>query len=268
MNGVVEISWMRLGLTYVFVLLLLVVAKKRGIGREREIILSTVRMTVQLIAAGYILIWIFERPHPVVTLAAVGTMEIFAVGNIFRRVRHPLSYPLRRAVAFSMVSGTLSALFFFLLVVVGITPWFEPRYFIPIAGMIIGNSMTGISLGVNRLLEGVRERKEMIEGALMLGAYPKRAMKEVVDASFDAAILPTLNSMMGMGIVFLPGMMTGQILSGVSPLAAIEYQIAIMLGIAGSVALSVILFVHLGTGAFFNQRAQLVFKHEEVFGQK
>ncbi len=255
-------------MAYIFVLLLLVVAKRRGIGREREIILSTVRMTVQLVAAGYILIWIFERPHPVVTLVAVCTMEIFAIGNIFRRMHHPLSHPLRRAVALSMVSGTLSALFFFLLAVVGSTPWFEPRYFIPIAGMIIGNSMTGISLGVNRLLEGVRERKDIIEGALMLGAHPKRAMKEVVDASFDAAILPTLNSMMGMGIVFLPGMMTGQILSGISPLVAIEYQIAIMLGIAGSVALSVILFVHLGTVTFFNQRAQLVFKNEEAFGKK
>jgi putative ABC transport system permease protein len=91
----------------------------------------------------------------------------------------------------------------------------------------------------------------------MLGASPQMAAKSVVDNAFDSAILPTINSMVGMGIVFLPGMMTGQILSGVSPLTAIEYQIAIMLGIVGSVALTVILFVYWGSKTFFNQQQQL-----------
>jgi putative ABC transport system permease protein len=79
-----------------------------------------------------------------------------------------------------------------------------------------------------------------------------------VDGAFDSAILPTINSMVGMGIVFLPGMMTGQILSGTSPVTAIEYQIAIMLGILGSVALTVILFVQMGYKTFFNERDQLI----------
>jgi putative ABC transport system permease protein len=79
-----------------------------------------------------------------------------------------------------------------------------------------------------------------------------------VDSAFDSAILPTINSMVGMGIVFLPGMMTGQILSGISPVTAIEYQIAIMLGILGSVAFTVILFLQLGYKTFFNKKAQLI----------
>jgi len=117
--------------------------------------------------------------------------------------------------------------------------------------------MTGISLGVTKLVENMYTQRHMVESALMLGATPKLAAKEIIDGAFDSAILPTINSMVGMGIVFLPGMMTGQILSGTSPVTAIEYQIAIMLGILGSVALTVILFVQLGYKTFFNERSQL-----------
>ena len=104
----------------------------------------------------------------------------------------------------------------------------------------------------------MQTQKDLVEGALMLGATPKMASKRIVDNAFDSAILPSINSMVGMGSVFLPGMMTGQILSGVSPVTAIEYQIAIMLGIVGSVALTVIIFVHLGYKTFFNEQCQLI----------
>lgn len=157
-----------------------------------------------------------------------------------------------------MIIGTLTSLTFFLFVVVRISPWYDPRYFIPIAGMLIGNSMTGISLGVTRLADGMHSQAYLVEAALVLGATPKMAAKTIVDNAFDSAILPTINSMVGMGIVFLPGMMTGQILSGTSPITAIEYQIAIMLGILGSVALTVILFVQLGYRTFFNNHDQLI----------
>lgn len=106
---------------------------------------------------------------------------------------------------------------------------------IPIAGMIVGNSMTGIALGVNALIEGMHGQKDKLEAALMLVATPKVAARTIVNQSFDSAMLSTINSMVGMGIVLLPGMMTGQILSRTSPIVAVEYQIAIMLGIVGSV---------------------------------
>jgi putative ABC transport system permease protein len=169
-----------------------------------------------------------------------------------------LSKRLKRAVAMSMTIGTLSCLFYFLLVVLRVNPWYNPRYFIPIAGMIIGNSMTGVSVGVNQLVDGMQTKKHLVESALMLGASPKIAAKDIVNSAFDSAILPTINSMLGMGIVFLPGMMTGQILSGTSPLTAIEYQIAIMLSILGSVALTVVIFVQLGYKSFFNSEDQLI----------
>jgi putative ABC transport system permease protein len=256
-KGIIDIGIWRFIAAYVFILLLLFFVKLRGISREKQIIIASIRMTVQLIIAGYILTFIFDNPSPWLSLLIIFIMELFAILNIFKQVKYRLSKQLKGTVVVSMVIGTLSCLFYFNVVVIHFTPWYEPRYFIPIAGMIVGNSMTGITLGLNTLLRGLKEQREVVEGALMLGATPKAASKKYVDDAFDSAILPTLNNMIGMGIIFLPGMMTGQILSGVSPLVAIEYQIVILLGIVGSVAITVILFIYLGYKFLFTDQAQL-----------
>ncbi|AOY74981.1 ABC transporter permease [Clostridium formicaceticum] len=258
MNGVINLQLWQMAASYIFIVILLFIVRARGISREKEILISTIRMTIQLILTGYILVYLFDHINPLYTIIVVAVMEIFAIYNIFKRVKVKLSKPLKKIITISMLFGTLSSLIYFLFVVVNISPWYDPRYFIPIAGMLVGNSMTGISLGVTRLVDGMHAQRHLVESALMLGATPKIAAKEIVDNAFDAAILPTINSMVGMGIVFLPGMMTGQILSGTSPVTAIEYQIAIMLGILGSVALSVILFVQLGYKTFFNDQSQLI----------
>ncbi len=256
-RGIIELQMWQVAVAYIFIVILLFIVRARGIPREKEILVASLRMTLQLVLTGYILAYVFTNSHPLYTLLAIAIMEAFAVYNIYKRVKTPLSPRLREIIAVSMVTGTLASLFYFLLVVVRISPWYDPRYVIPIAGMLIGNSMTGISLGLSRLVDGMRTQQHLVEAALMLGATPGAASKQIVNASFDAAILPTINSMVGMGIVFLPGMMTGQILSGVSPLTAIEYQIAIMLGILGCVALTVVMFVQLGYKTFFNEECQL-----------
>lgn len=256
MNGIVELEFYQMAAAYLFVVVLLLIVRSRGISREREILISSIRMTIQLILVGYILVYLFENLNPVNTIVVIILMEAFAIHNIFKQTKRQISRPLKKIVAFSMALGTLSSLVYFLIVVIRISPWYDPRYFIPIAGMLIGNSMTGISIGVNRLIDGMYSERHLVESALMLGASPKMASKHIVDNAFDSAILPTINSMVGMGIVFLPGMMTGQILSGTSPLTAIEYQIAIMLGIVGSVSLTVIVFVQLGYKTFFNEESQ------------
>jgi putative ABC transport system permease protein len=124
--------------------------------------------------------------------------------------------------------------------------------------MTVGNSMTGISLGVERLIQGFKVGRARIEEALMLGATPQMAVTNFLGETFSAAIIPTINSMLGMGLVFIPGMMTGQILAGSSAVEAIKYQIVIMMGITGSVSLAVYLVIQLGYRTFFNDRAQLV----------
>lgn len=264
MKELINLSIWQMIAAYLFVIILIVIVRIKGITREKEILISSVRMTLQLILAGYILVYIFDYPSPIFTIVILVLMEIFAIYNIIKRTKTDISKALKGIIAFSMLSGTVSCLFYFLFVVVNISPWYNPQYFIPIAGMLIGNSMTGISLGVNRLVDGMKSQRQLVEGALMLGASPKMAAKQIVDNAFDSAILPTINSMVGMGIIFLPGMMTGQILSGISPITAINYQIAIMLGILGSVALSVILFVELGFRTFFNDRKQLIISNSNL----
>lgn len=256
-DGIINIELARLIAAYIFVLLLLLIVKLRGISREKQIAIATFRMTVQLIMAGYILTFIFENPHPLLTILIICLMEAFAIRNVFKQVREKLSSQLKTIITIAMLSGSILSLLYFNLIVIHFSPWYDPRYFIPIAGMIIGNSMTGITLGVKTLLQGFSSQRDKIEGALMLGAEPHAASKPYVDNAFDSAVLPTINNMLGMGIVFLPGMMTGQILSGISPLLAIEYQIAILLGILGSVSLTVIIFILLGYKTFFTKDSRL-----------
>lgn len=257
MRDIIDLTVWQLIPAYIFVVFVLAIVKIRGINREKEILLSSLRMTIQLVLVGYILDFLFKNKNPIYTVVALSVMEVFAVYNVFARVKRKISPELKRVISFSMAVGTVVSMLYFILVVIRLRPWYDPQYFIPLGGMIIGNSMTGITLGVDRILDGFDSRRDQIEAALMLGATPSAAAKNIVNNAFDSAILPTINSMVGMGIVFLPGMMTGQILSGTSPLTAIEYQIAIMLGILGSVSLTVIMFVMLGYKTFFNERCQL-----------
>ena len=260
MDGIIEINIFRLLSAYVFILILLGIVKYKSVGHKNQIILASIRMTLQLILVGYVLTYIFDNPGIILTMGILVTMETFAIFNIFSRVQNHISKSLKKIIAISMITGTTISIFYFLLIVINLQPWFKPQYFIPLSGMLIGNSMTGIALGVEGLINGIKDNKQMIENALMLGAHPIHASREISNRAFYNAILPTLNSMLGMGIVFLPGMMTGQILAGTAPLTAIRYQIAIMMGILGSVTLTVFLMVNLGTKSFFNDRAQIEFE--------
>ena len=256
-RDIINIQIFQLVFAYIFVLVLLFIVKQKEIGHKGEILLASVRMTIQLVAVGFVLEYVFANQNPFYSLLILLVMEAFAIYNIYGRVNAQISKKLKAIIAGSMFLGTSISIFFFVLAVVGLDPWFRADYFIPLSGMLIGNSMTGISLGVNHLINGFRDNKDLIENYLMLGAEPETAVKEISNRAFYNAVLPTINSMMGMGIVFLPGMMTGQILSGEALLSAIRYQIAIMMGILGSVTLTVYLMVKWGMNSFFNDRAQI-----------
>ncbi len=258
MNGdVIQLAYWQVGMAYVFVIVVLIMLRRRGIRRETTLLLASIRMTLQLVAVGFVLMAVFGNPHPLITTGIVLLMIGFAVYTLFRKFKRDLSPALRRVIAISVPLGTVPVLAFFLWLVIGITPLYDPQYVIPITGMIVGNSMTGISLGIHTLVTRFKNNRMEIEEALALGATPKQASDGIVNDAFDAAIMPTLNSMLGMGIIFLPGMMTGQILSGVDPTLAILYQIAIMLGILGGVSVTTYVFLALGVTTFFTDQQQL-----------
>ena len=257
-STVMDLSIFNLAIAYTFVLLLLVIFKARGIKREKMILIATTRMTLQLTVMGYILMYVFENPSWWQTLLMLSVMVGFAIFNALKRVKTLMNKKLRQLIAVSMVAGYGVTAIIFMLAVLHVTPWFNPQYIIPISGMIVGNAMTGIALGANKLCSAMLERHDQIESALMLGATPKAATRDIVNEAFDSAILPTMNNMLTMGIVSLPGMMTGQILSGTFPLTAIKYQIGIMLAILGCTAITVVLFVTLGYKTFFTKDAQFI----------
>ncbi|SDD96261.1 ABC transporter permease [Sporomusa acidovorans] len=256
-NSIMDLSIIQLLIAYIFILVILVIFKTRGIKRERQIIIAAVRMTLQLTIMGYVLMFVFENASWWFTFIMIAIMVAFAIYNVVKRVKITMSTELQRMIAVSMVCGSLATAAFFIIVVLQVQPWFNPQYVIPISGMIVGNCMTGVALGANKLCSAIEEKRVVIESSLMLGAAPAQAVREILNDAFDSALLPTMNNMLTMGIVSIPGMMTGQILSGTFPLTAIKYQIGIMLAILGGTALTTILFVMLGYKTFFTKDNRL-----------
>ena len=163
-------------------------------------------------------------------------------------------------LTYIFVPMTFSGLFvlvFFICAVVG-ENIFNPQYVIPISGMIIGNTMTGVSLGVKTFRESLEGQKAKINALLCFGAKPEKILFPFVKQSLETAMLPTINSMIGMGIVSLPGMMTGQILSGTLPTTAILYQIAIMIAICTVVTAASFGSLYFGYKTLYNHKTQII----------
>jgi putative ABC transport system permease protein len=214
-------------------------------------------MGLQLFAVGYVLHLIFALQSAAAVLLILLLMAGMAVHTVAGRVKEKMP-GFYRVVGGAILVGCGGGTFYFCLLVIGLDPWYEPRYLIPLAGMIIGNSMTGASLAAERLADEIRSRRDEIETALCLGASAREACRPAVGRAFYAALIPSINAMAAMGIVFLPGMMTGQILSGTDPMIAVKYQIAIMCVITGSVAVTSFLILAQGYRAYFSEFEQLV----------
>jgi len=219
-------------------------------GQVRDLFWAGLRMFAQLLLVGYMLHLVFSLEKALPVLLILIVMLGFAIQTIGARVqvKMPRFY---RVVGTAILFGCGGMTFFFCTLVIGLNPWYDPRYLIPLAGMVIGNSMTGASLAVERLSAEFRERHDEIETVLCLGGSVQRAAEPAVSSAFRAALIPSINAMAAMGLVFLPGMMTGQILSGTAPLVAVKYQIAIMCVITGSVALTTFLILRLGYRSYF-----------------
>ena len=254
--GIIQLSLPDLAAAFGLILLAAALARLQGAGQGRDLLWSALRMVAQLLAVGYLLHFIFALDHPLPILLLLLVMAAFAVQTVAARVkrRMPRFYPV---VGGAILIGCGGTTMLFCTLIIGLTPWYDPRYLIPLAGMIIGNSMTGASLAAERLAGEMAERREQIETALCLGAPARLAAKEAVANAFRAALIPSINAMAAMGIVFLPGMMTGQILSGTEPILAVRYQIAIMCVITGSVAATAFLILLFGGRSYFTPEHQL-----------
>ncbi|MBN1377661.1 MAG: ABC transporter permease [Gammaproteobacteria bacterium] len=197
---------------------------------------AVARMLLQLVLIGYILVYIFEAEHSLVVVAVLCVM-FFISGSI---ALHPIKNRHRHLYLHITLSLSVGCLFMLALVtqwVLALKPWFLPQFMIPIAGMIFANAMNAVSLSAERF------SSETGNGV----AYEIARQR-----SLQVALIPLLNSLFAVGLVSLPGMMTGQILSGVSPLIAVRYQIMVMCMVFGSAGISVICYLLLAKTRIFN----------------
>ncbi|CAM2173926.1 putative ABC transport system permease protein [Paraburkholderia sacchari] len=206
---------------------------------EHKLAWAAVRTVVQLLAIGYVLGWVFafNRWYAVLPLMALMTL-IAGIAGSQRGARTYLGQRVDSIASISISAWLVAAVGLF--VVIRIRPWYEPQYAIPILGMILGNTLTGVSLGVERMMQELTARRDRVESALALGATRWEAAQASAREAVRAGMIPTLNQMAVVGVVSLPGMMTGQVLAGQSPLQAVRYQIVIMFLIAASSALGTV----------------------------
>jgi len=208
------------------------------LGLFRQLVIATMRMLVQLTLVGLVLTTLFEMVSPEWTAFAALAMVAFAGYEIRARQERKLagwwSYGLGTS---SILFAAMLVMIFTLTTQLEADPWYHPRYALPILGMILGNTMTGIGLGLQTLTIGLVRERAAVEAQLCLGATRHIAMLPVTREALRSGMMPTINAMAATGLVYLPGMMTGQILAGIEPTQAVRYQLLIMFLIAGGTAL-------------------------------
>lgn len=256
MEGVAKLEIFQFLLVYLLLIIVLLIMKKSKVNQTKLLLIASLRMSVQLVIVGYLLQYIFGNPKPIFTVIFLIVMIVFSIDRVIRS-RKDLNNEFKLAIGASLTFAGLFVLFFFVVIVVK-KSIFNPQYTIPLEGMIIGNAMTGINIGIKTFMDSINKEKSKINTLLNLGVEPKDILKPFANSALETALIPTLNSMVGMGIIFLPGMMTGQILSGTVPTTAIMYQIAIMIAICTSVCITVFLSLNLGYKSLYNNRKQFL----------
>ncbi|MEC8305664.1 MAG: iron export ABC transporter permease subunit FetB, partial [Planctomycetota bacterium] len=227
-----ELSFGQVGWVSTLILLNLILSIALRLKLERSLLIASLRMVTQLIIIGLALDWIFGQSewYWVIGLATAMT----SIAGFTAASRNERRYPgiwLDSLISIGLSSWIATG---FTLVIVqhGSSEKLTGQFIIPLLGMVLGNVLNGISVGLTTLTDSFATQKESIESQLALGATSYEAAKPMIQRALRSGMTPMINSMMVVGLVSLPGMMTGQLLSGVEPLEAVKYQIVIMFLIA------------------------------------
>ncbi len=230
----------------------------QGMRLARSLLIASLRTAVQLTLVGMVLRLVFAHTGPgwvmimALVMLLVAGREVMARQS--NRFRGWWGYGLGTLTMFlSSFTVTLVTL----TVIIGPEPWYAPRYAVPLLGMILGNTMTGVALALDSLGRLAREQRPAIEARLMLGQDSWLAIQEIRRQCVHIGLIPVINAMAAAGIVSLPGMMTGQILAGNPPMEAVKYQILIMFLIASGSGFGILAAVWLGGRHLFDRRERL-----------
>ena len=253
----IELSYGQVALAAMLILINGAISILLKLDLERRLAIAAVCTVVQLLLIGLVLEWVFRIDRWYVVVGMMTLMTIAAgVAAIQRtKIRYPGIW--RRSLAATWASSWLIAAVA-LGLIVRVRPWYTPQYAIPLLGMILGNTLNGVSLGLDRLGSELSGKRDQVEALLALGATRWEAANRPIQQAVRTGLIPTINAMMVVGIVSLPGMMTGQLLAGTSPVEAVKYQVVIMFLIASGTALGTVSVVLLSYRRLFNEDHQFL----------
>jgi putative ABC transport system permease protein len=255
-NGPIDLSWLDLSIAASLLLINGLFSMWLGLGLGKKLLVGAVRTVVQLTLLGYVLVYVFDVQRGLLVGAMAMVMVVLASIEAVRRTSHRYRGIRLHAFLSLVVAAGVSTLLVTVLVVRP-DPWWAPRYLIPLLGMVLGNGLNGISLGLERCLSSFDDGRDRIELMVAAGATPWEASRPVAAESIRTGLIPILNSMSVVGLVTIPGMMTGQILGGSSPEVAARYQMLVMFLIAGATAAGTGGVVLFAVRALFDKEGRL-----------
>jgi putative ABC transport system permease protein len=247
-----------LALAAVLVLLLALLSWWLHLGVGRRLLIAAARSTVQLMLVGLVLKVLFAETNP--WLIGLMAAVMLAVAGIevrqrqTRRFRGPWGYGIG---TLSMFLSSFTVLILALTVVIQVEPWYQPQYLIPLLGMLLGNTMSGVAIALDNLTRGAWDARGRIEARLLAGGTWDQAIGTVRRESLRAGLIPIVNAMATAGLVSLPGMMTGQILAGSPPMEAAKYQLLIMFLVTAGTGFGSVAAVWIGSRRLFDARERL-----------
>jgi putative ABC transport system permease protein len=256
MDGVIQLSFGDLGWALGIIGVCAVLSRLSRLDLEGQLLLAAGRSILQLLVVGYVIAIVFELDNALAVLGILGVMITIAAIVAKNRInaKDRGLFPL---VFGSLLASSALTLSYTIALIIQPGRWYSPQYLIPLMGMILGNAMNSASLAGERLTSSIERNNLAIETRLSLGASPRQAIQTYQREAIRASLIPTLNQMMVVGLVSLPGMFTGQVLAGSDPLNAASYQILILFLIAFANLLTAILVTEGLYRRFFNAAWQL-----------
>lgn len=228
------------------------------LGIEGRLLIAALRATVQLLLLGLVLFSLFHTQSGwLITLVATIMLAVAGYEVWSRQTRRLRGWWGYGTGFLSMLLSSVTIALLSVSILLQPTPWYHPQYLIPLLGMLLGNTMTGIAVAMDTLSRETWNRRGEIEARLMLGSSAAEAIAEIRRAGLRAGLIPIINSMTTAGVVSLPGMMTGQILAGGDPMEAAKYQLMIMFLIAAGTAIGASSAVLIQSHRLFDERQRL-----------
>ena len=235
------------------IVMTVIVSYQQRMRLELEILHSALRAVVQLVVVGYLLNFIFGADHPLFTSGVLLVMLISAAINGGKR-----GQGIKHASWIAGVSIGIGAVFTLTVLLSAKVLSFTPYQMIPVGGMVMSGSMVAVGLCFRQIITSFKRREQEIQIKLALGATPMQSCKAILREALIFSLEPTIDSAKTLGIVALPGMMTGLILAGMSPMEAIKYQIIVIFMTFSTVSIAIAIAGYLSCRQFFNTKQQLI----------